>query len=61
MAHQHLDSADIIASFKEMGAEAMAKGMDADTSFHTSFFSSILVDVSYRWICEGQVFSLFKR
>lgn len=60
MAHQHLDSADIIAGLKQMGCEAMAQGMDADTFFNAGFFSSILVDVSYRWIGEGQIFSLFK-
>jgi len=59
MAHQDLDSADIIAFFKKMGGEAMAQGMDTDTSFNTGFFPSILVDVPYRWIGEGQIFSLF--
>ena len=60
MAHQHLDSADIIAGLKKMGGEAMAQGMDADTFFNAGFFSSILIDVSYRWISEWQVFPLFK-
>ena len=60
MAHQHLDSADIIAGFKEMGTKAMAKSMDADTFFNAGFFSSLLINVSYRWISEWLVFSLFK-
>ena len=60
MAHEYLDSTDIVAGLQKMGGEAMAKGVDADTFFYAGFLSSVLVDVSHRRISEGLVFSVIK-
>ena len=60
VAHEHLDSADIVTGLQQMGGKAVAEGMDAGTFPDSGFFSSLLIDAAHRCVGEGLVLFALK-
>jgi hypothetical protein len=60
MAHQHLDSTQIVPGFQKVGGKAVTKRMDAGALLNFSLFSSFFVDLVYRCVSEWVVLFFLK-
>jgi len=58
VAHQYLDSTDIVTGLQEVCGKAVPEGVDTGSFLNAGFFSGFLIDDAHGLIGEYLVFSV---